>query len=152
MTREEETSEDDSHPDPPMKSMETVIQETIIQQTKKILKAIQDQDWTTYAQMCDEKLTAFEPEAEGHLVEGLDFHYTYFKSKKESSSTALTTTTVSSPNVRVMGNVAVIAYIRLIQRQVDGQWKTFASEETRVWERRFGGWILVHFHRSVPSK
>lgn len=41
---------------------DTTSKETIIQQTKMILKAIQDQDWTTYAEMCDDNLTAFEPE------------------------------------------------------------------------------------------
>lgn len=89
--------------------------------------------------------------AEGHLVEGLEFHYTYFKSKNESTPNDSPTTTIASPNVRLMGNVAVIAYIRLVQRKISGQWKTFASEETRVWECRKGRWVLFESWLDSPA-
>lgn len=32
--------------------------------------------------MCDPGMTAFEPEALGNLVEGLDFHRFYFENRK----------------------------------------------------------------------
>jgi calcium/calmodulin-dependent protein kinase (CaM kinase) II len=57
---------------------------------------------------------------------------------------------MSSPHVRVMGDVAVITYVRLIQRvTADGAAVTVGSEETRVWQRQAGRWKHVHFHRSA---
>lgn len=35
--------------------------------------------------MCDPGMTAFEPEALGNLVEGLDFHRFYFENRKQPS-------------------------------------------------------------------
>ena len=35
-------------------------------------------DWTTYQELCDPTLTAFEPEARGQRVEGMAFHRFYF--------------------------------------------------------------------------
>jgi calcium/calmodulin-dependent protein kinase (CaM kinase) II len=53
-----------------------------------------------------------------------------------------------SPHVRVMGDVAVVTYIRLTQRMGDGGATTAGHQETRVWQRRDGRWRHVHFHRS----
>ena len=39
--------------------------------------------------MCDPSVTAFEPEALGNLVEGLDFHRFYFENCKPPSPTPL---------------------------------------------------------------
>jgi calcium/calmodulin-dependent protein kinase (CaM kinase) II len=57
-----------------------------------------------------------------------------------------------SPRVHLLGDVAVIAYVRLNQRVgPDGAPTTAAFEETRVWQRQDGRWRHVHFHRSAPS-
>ena len=49
-----------------------------------------------------------------------------------------------------MGDVAVISFIRLVQK-LDGSGSpiTTRSEETRVWQRQGGRWRHVHFHRTV---
>jgi calcium/calmodulin-dependent protein kinase (CaM kinase) II len=51
-----------------------------------------------------------------------------------------------------MGDVAVVAYVRLNQR-VDGQGapRETGVAETRVWQRQGGRWRHVHFHRSPLS-
>ena len=116
---------------------------------QRLLDSIAGADWKTYEELCDPSLTAFEPEARGQLVEGLPFHHFYFRlggAKGEHN------TTMASPRVRVMGDVAVVAYVRLNQR-VDAQGTPLVSavEETRVWQRQGGHWRHVHFHRSpVP--
>ena len=35
-----------------------------------------------FSRMCDPALTCFEPEARGHLVEGMEFHKFYFDNGK----------------------------------------------------------------------
>jgi calcium/calmodulin-dependent protein kinase (CaM kinase) II len=53
------------------------------------------------------------------------------------------------PHVRVLGDAAVVSYLRLVQSVgPDGVPRTAASAETRVWQRRDGRWRHVHFHRS----
>ena len=53
---------------------------------------------------------------------------------------------------RVMGDVAVVSYVRLNQRVgADGAPFTRAYEETRIWQRQEGRWKHVHFHRSLPG-
>lgn len=39
--------------------------------------------------MCDPGMTAFEPEALGNLVEGLDFHRFYFENREQSLPSGL---------------------------------------------------------------
>ena len=59
-------------------------------------------------------------------------------------------TTLAAPKVRVMGDVAVVTYVRLNQRAgADGGPHESAFAETRVWQRRDGRWRHVHFHRST---
>jgi len=114
--------------------------------SQQLLDSIDQQDWETYTRLCDASLTAFEPEAVGSLVVGMPFHQFYFE--MESSGRAKQST-ISSPDVRVMGDCAVVTYIRLTQRiSQEGRPQTAASEETRVWQRQDGAWQHVHFHRS----
>ncbi len=57
---------------------------------------------------------------------------------------------MSNPRVRLMGDVAVVTYIRLTQYLgPEGAPHTSATEETRVWQRQGGSWKHVHFHRSI---
>jgi calcium/calmodulin-dependent protein kinase (CaM kinase) II len=118
----------------------------LLELNQRLLDSIARADWTTYEELCDPSLSAFEPESHGQLVEGLPFHRFYFNlggARGEHS------TTMASPHVRVMGDVAVVAYVRLNQR-VDGQGApaVAAVAETRVWQRQGGRWRHVHFHRS----
>ncbi|MEI6232733.1 MAG: DUF4440 domain-containing protein [Planctomycetota bacterium] len=126
--------------------MNDAVTEELLALNQRLLNSITEHDWLTYAELCDPTLTAFEPEAEGQLVEGLDFHAYYFKLPKSSASRHAT---MASPNARVMGDVAVVAYTRLIQKlDADGRPVTASFNETRVWQRLNGAWRHVHFHRS----
>ncbi len=128
---------------------ETVTQE-LLRLNQKMLDSIAKADWKTYQELCDPTLTCFEPEALGQLVEGMEFHRFYFQLP---GATAPFNTTMASPHVRVMGDVAVISYVRLNQRiGGDGAPITRTVEETRVWQRQNGVWKHVHFHRAIPTK
>ena len=116
---------------------------------QRLLETITAGDWSVYQELCDPSLTAFEPEGKGQLVEGLDFHHFYFRLGGRRGEHQ---TTMSSPKVRIMGDVAVVAYVRLNQRVAeDGAPVTSAVEETRIWQRQNGKWKHVHFHRSPFS-
>ena len=116
--------------------------------TQRLLDAIARADWATYQVLCDPTLTAFEPEALGQLVEGMPFHQFYFQL---GGAPGQHNTTLCAPHVRLMGDVAVVTYVRLNQRVNNGQPTTSAFAETRVWQKQAGRWRHVHFHRSALS-
>uniref|UniRef100_A0A8C2IBS1 calcium/calmodulin-dependent protein kinase n=2 Tax=Cyprinus carpio TaxID=7962 RepID=A0A8C2IBS1_CYPCA len=99
--------------------------------------------------MCDPSVTAFEPEALGNLVEGLDFHRFYFENLWSKNSKPVHTT-ILNPHIHLIGEeAACIAYIRITQYlDTNGMPCTAQSEETRIWHRKDGKWQIVHFHRS----
>jgi ketosteroid isomerase-like protein len=124
--------------------------EELLRLNQRLLDSIASADWKAYLELCDPSLTCFEPEAAGQLVEGMEFHRFYFQLP---GATAPFNTTMASPHVRVMGDVAIISYVRLNQRVgSDGAPSTRAVGETRVWQKQNGVWKHVHFHRSMPTK
>ncbi|XP_068806541.1 calcium/calmodulin-dependent protein kinase type II subunit gamma isoform X17 [Struthio camelus] len=121
----------------------------IIKITEQLIEAINNGDFEAYTKICDPGLTSFEPEALGNLVEGMDFHKFYFENLLSKNSKPIHTT-ILNPHVHIIGeDAACIAYIRLTQ-YIDGQGRprTTQSEETRVWHRRDGKWLNVHYHCS----
>ena len=59
---------------------------------------------------------------------------------------------MASPHMRIMGDVAVVSYVRLNQRVNGGVPSMRAVAETRVWQKQNGTWKHVHFHRSLPTE
>jgi calcium/calmodulin-dependent protein kinase (CaM kinase) II len=126
--------------------MPDTITDELLKLTHRLLDSIAGGDWATYQELCDPTLTSFEPEAHGVLVEGLAFHKFYFDL---GGIRGPHHTTISAPSVRVMGDSAVVAYVRHVQRLgPDGLATTVSHSETRIWQRRDGHWRHVHFHRS----
>ncbi|XP_068806533.1 calcium/calmodulin-dependent protein kinase type II subunit gamma isoform X10 [Struthio camelus] len=126
-----------------------VRKQEIIKITEQLIEAINNGDFEAYTKICDPGLTSFEPEALGNLVEGMDFHKFYFENLLSKNSKPIHTT-ILNPHVHIIGeDAACIAYIRLTQ-YIDGQGRprTTQSEETRVWHRRDGKWLNVHYHCS----
>ncbi len=129
--------------------MTDTTEQELITLTHRLLASIAAADWKAYAELCDESITCFEPEALGHLVAGMDFHRYYFDL---GASTSPRNTTIVAPHVRVLGDTAIVSYVRLTQRLDDAKSPvTTAFEETRVWQKQASGWKHVHFHRS-PCK
>uniref|UniRef100_A0A8C7XFG1 calcium/calmodulin-dependent protein kinase n=1 Tax=Oryzias sinensis TaxID=183150 RepID=A0A8C7XFG1_9TELE len=127
----------------------SVKKQDIIKVTEQLIEAISNGDFESYTKMCDPAVTAFEPEALGNLVEGLDFHRFYFENLWSKNSKPVHTT-ILNPHIHLVGEeAACIAYIRVTQYiDNNGTPRTAQSEETRVWHRRDGKWQIVHFHRS----
>ena len=120
----------------------------VLEQNQLLLDSIARGDWATYQALCDPSVTAFEPEAHGALVEGLQFHYFYFDMSPRATRQAQTT--MIAPKVRVMGDSAFVAYVRLNQREMpDGTAGSQAFAETRIWQKQGEHWKHVHFHRTA---
>jgi len=129
--------------------MSNKAEQELLELTQQLLDSIAAADWATYERLCDPTLTSFEPEGRGHLVEGMTFHRYYFELGAGGGARQ---TTIASPKVRLMGDVAVVSYVRLVQSIGEGgKPTTSAFEETRVWQMQQAQWRHVHFHRSRPS-
>src|SRR5690242_8618572 len=103
-------------------------EEELLRVTQRLLDGIAAGDWAVYRDLCDPSLTAFEPEAAGHLVEGLPFHEFYFRLDRQRGPVQ---TTMCAPKVRLMGDVGVVTYVRLTQRLgTGGDAMTSVAEET----------------------
>lgn len=126
------------------------VEADILRLTREMLDAIAAGDWDRYASLCEPDVTCFEPEARGELVEGLDFHRFYFHERRGAAAAQ---TTLIAPRVRVLSaHAALVTYVRLVQsRDAAGQTATARFEETRVWRRREGRWLLAHLHRSANA-
>jgi calcium/calmodulin-dependent protein kinase (CaM kinase) II len=123
------------------------VEKSLLEASARLLQAIDTGDWAAYHALCDESLTCFEPEAAGHLVEGLPFHRFYFDLPPAGTPRL---STMSAPHVRVLGDVGVVCYVRLVQKlDAAGAPVTAAVSETRVWRRAGEAWKHVHFHRSA---
>jgi ketosteroid isomerase-like protein len=119
----------------------------LLELNQRLLNCIAEGNWAVYQELCDPSLTALEPESLGQVVQGMDFHRYYFDL---GGIRGRHHTTMCSPHVRLMGDVAVVSYMRLVQRiGPDGNPMTVGQAETRVWQRRDGRWRHVHFHRSM---
>ena len=126
----------------------------VLDLTRKLLATIVAGDWPAYRELVAADITCFEPEAKGHLVQGLPFHEFYFKLAGGTAKPSTpATTTIATPVVKMLADdVALVAYVRLVQKlDAAGSPVTVASEETRIWKRFAGGWKHVHFHRSVGA-
>ena len=130
--------------------MNSELETQILELTEELLTCISQGDWATYQRLCDPTLSAFEPEARGHLVEGLEFHQFYFNLGGHMGTH---NSTLVEPRVRLLGEqAAVITYVRLVQSvDASGTTQTERFEETRVWQFQQNAWRHVHFHRSIGS-
>jgi calcium/calmodulin-dependent protein kinase (CaM kinase) II len=126
----------------------SAVEEELLELSRKLLTAIDTGDWTTYESLCDESITCFEPEALGQVVAGMAFHKFYFDLPSSPTRPAKQST-IASPHIRVVGQAAIVSYVRVVQK-LDGTGAPIsaAAMETRVWEKKSGGWKHVHFHRS----
>jgi calcium/calmodulin-dependent protein kinase (CaM kinase) II len=125
--------------------MSSSIETELIDVTNELLEAIAAGNWDKYQELCDPSITAIEAESYGLPVRGLDFHRFYFG---PGGSRGKHRTTISSQMVHLAGDVGVIAYVRLVQRESEGNFKSVAMAETRVWRKMDGKWKHIHFHRS----
>ncbi|XP_074104514.1 calcium/calmodulin-dependent protein kinase II isoform X6 [Cotesia typhae] len=151
----EDCSTDNNHRASNFSEVEDARRQEIIKMTEQLIESINTGDFEGYTKICDPHLTAFEPEALGNLVEGMDFHKFYFDNAVlgKNSSCKAVNTTILNPHVHLLGeDAACIAYVRLTQFvDKQGVAHTQQSEESRVWQKKDNKWQNVHFHRSAVT-
>jgi len=64
----------------PSKNLPGLPIEMVLQANRMLINSITTRNWTVYKELVSKTMTCFEPEAEGVLVEGLEFHRFFFDS------------------------------------------------------------------------
>ena len=114
---------------------------------RRLLESIAAGDWAAYEELCAPISPASSRRPAGSGSRGWS---SIISTSSWAARAGPFNITVSAPHVRLMGDVAVISYIRLVQKlDAAGNPVTARSEETRVWQRQNGRWRHVHFHRAV---
>jgi len=125
----------------------------VIAVTETLIDAIGRSDYDTWKRMTSHDLTAFEPESQGCLVEGREFHKYYFDLGVNEKAKSSLRVNLIAPRVHLLGpDAGVIGYVLLTQfiDPKSGLPQSRQSEESRVWRRdRDGLWRCVHIHRST---
>lgn len=112
-----------------------------------LLTAIQHGDLNTYKSLVCPDLTCFEPQTQGHRVEGMDFHLFVTESQPALKRVHFE---IIDPAIRVFGNTGYAAYTLHVMREDDDGFQLSVMNETRVFVKRAHIWQMVHFHRSQP--
>jgi len=134
---------------PTADELETII----LDLNRQLLNAIAKSDYSTYASLAHPKITYFLLEGMGHLVEGISYQESLFKTSSDPHKQIF----LASPHVRLMGEentAAIVCYTRLTECYDPNKpgvvLRRLMCEETRIWERQADGttWKNTHTHRS----
>ena len=120
--------------------------EVVVELTRRLLRSIAEGDWKTYASCATRRSRRSSRSRAGNWSKG------WTSTASISNRGGIRggyNISFCAPHVRVLGDAAVVCYVRLLQMQDDaGKAVVHRFEETRVWQRQSSGWRHVHFHRS----
>lgn len=115
--------------------------------TTRMLAAIHNGEADTYSALCADDLTCFEDVCP-YRIDGIPFHVSLIKQMAEDPLQQPVRFDLLTPKVQCYGDSAVVTYTRLLTFNDSGKpsWRTF--NESRVFIRQDGKWLMVHFHRT----
>lgn len=123
-------------------------QREVMETLERLLHAIYCQDTDTYRELAADDVSSFESETPARL-DTLDFHLHYMRQQKAlRPPTAQYRLDIVNPRVQIYGNVAIATYTLVVTRSDEGGIRFHTSNETRVFVREDGRWLMVHFHKT----
>lgn len=126
-------------------------EQSVIDTVQTLLNVISTGNVEAYARMVADDVSCFEHDAPPYRIDGVEFHLNMMKERKGRSR--VTRIDVLAPRVQRFGNIAIATYTVLKTVLDDDDDLSFdTANETRVFERREGDWIMVHFHRSAGQE
>jgi UMP-CMP kinase len=130
--------------------LDPLIKNEVIEYNERLLKSIDENDWTTYSSLVSPAVTSFEPNTDQKLIVGLPFHEEKFveRALKEAQGPVKVKSTMTNTNVSLLSpTIAVVNTNRVISKSNTPDVRTVC--ESRLWKLSSKGrWELVHFHRS----
>jgi calcium/calmodulin-dependent protein kinase (CaM kinase) II len=119
----------------------------LLQLNQLLLNTVVTNNVDLYSKLCADDLTCIEPETDGHIIKGLDFHRFFFQEPSPNPPHVFMTNTYVK---RLGDRAAMITYNRIQQvNNAQNHVNVITCSETRVWQlMEDGKWRCIHFHRS----
>ncbi len=117
----------------------------LIEYAIAILSAMYTKDAVAYKRLVAADVSSVEPYIAPYRVDGLGFHLNLIASGGNAFPTRLDLLT---PRVQVYGDTGIVSYTLLKTFATDGHASFATINETRVFARIDGAWMMVHLHKS----
>lgn len=126
-------------------------QREVLEALERLLHAIYCQDIDTYRELVTDDVSSFEAETPVR-IDTLDFHLHYMRQQKTlRAPSAQYRLDIVNPRVQVYGGAAVASYTLVVTRSDEEGIRFSTTNETRVFVRQDGRWMMVHFHKTPIS-
>lgn len=126
-------------------------QREVLETLERLLHAIYCQDIDTYRELVTDDVSSFEAETPVR-IDTLDFHLHYMRQQKTlRAPSAQYRLDIVNPRVQVYGGTAVASYTLVVTRSDEEGIRFSTTNETRVFVRQDGRWMMVHFHKTPIS-
>lgn len=127
-------------------------QRDVMEALERLLHAIYCQDIDTYRELVADDVSSFEAETPAR-IDSLDFHLHYMRQQKMvRPPTAQYRLDIVNPRVQLYGNVAVATYTLVVTCSSEEGILFNTTNETRVFVREDGRWLMVHFHKTPIAR
>jgi len=123
-------------------------QREVLETVERLLHAIYCQDTDTYRELVADDVSSFEEETPAR-IDSVEFHLHYMRQQKTlRPPSAQYRLDIVNPRVQLYGNAAIATYTLVVTRSDEGGIRFQTTNETRVFVREDGRWMMVHFHKT----
>lgn len=127
-------------------------EQELLDLTFRLLEYIHQGDIESYRSLSAPDLTCFETDVAPYRIDGVDFHIGLMSTMRETHSfESLARFDLLTPLVQIHGDCGVVTYTRLMTYSTESGPRFAAFNESRVFSRSSGAWLMVHFHRSAAA-
>ena len=125
-------------------------EQSVMDAVERLVSVVARCDADAYRKLVADDVSSFEFDIAPYRIDTLEFHLHLLKQSAQLPTPA-PRIDILTPRVRVLGNVAIASYTLLKTVQADGKSVFRSCNESRVFEKREGTWVMVHFHRSAAG-
>lgn len=123
-------------------------QQEVMETLERLLHAIYCQDTDTYRELVADDVSSFEMETPAR-IDSVEFHLHYMRQQKTlRPPNTQYRLDIVNPRVQIYGNVAIATYTLVVTRSDEEGIRFHTTNETRVFVREDGRWMMVHFHKT----
>jgi hypothetical protein len=128
-------------------------EQELLDLTARLLDYIHRGDVESYRALSAEDLTCFETDVVPYRIDGVEFHIGLMQTMSEHHAfDSLVRFDLLTPKVQIHGDCGVVTYTRLMTYGTETGPRFTAFNESRVYSKASGQWLMIHFHRSAASE
>ena len=130
----------------------TEAEQELLDLTHRMLEYIHRGDVDSYRALSSPDLTCYETDVAPYRIDGIEFHAGLMSTMREHHSfDSLVRYDLLGPKVQLHGDCGVVTYTRLMTYATETGPRFAAFNESRVFSKSTGQWLMIHFHRSAAA-